>query len=285
MIKRVLEFLDLIMIGVLFGTTILINSGVSAAATNPAAVCDMQQAATVMGVTYSWQGACQDGLPAGRGEAKFPDGRRYFGDMVAGLFAGTGTLTLPGGERYTGEFAAGHFHGQGVYTFANGDRYVGEFRDGIFHGRGIYRKNGDEERYLAEYDHGTQTRLEVETPIGDLAGEPVLAGVQMEVLKRVAKVQAFIESSFGRPPIYTSGYRDAAKNAAVGGVLDSLHMQGRAVDLVVDGITPEQEDKIAAFAMRQGLWALWHGDGDNHHLHLQREEVEPAAASLDSSME
>ena len=237
-----------------------------------AALCDMKQAAAVMGTAYSWQGECLDGLPSGRGEAKFPDGRRYFGDMEAGLLAGTGTLTLPGGERYTGDFAAGQFHGQGVYTFANGDRYVGEFSNGIFHGRGVYRKKGDEELYLAEYENGEQTRLEVEVKIGSLASEPVLAGVQLAVLGRVAKVQDFIQRSLGLLPVYTSGYRDAAKDAAVGGVLDSLHMQGRAVDLVVDGILAEQEERIAAFAARQGLWALWHGDGDNHHLHLQWDE-------------
>ena len=59
---------------------------------------------------------------------------------------------------------------------------------------------------------------------------------------------------------------------AVGGVLHSLHLSGRAVDLVVDGITASQEELVAAYADQQGLWALWHGEGDNYHLHLQWNE-------------
>lgn len=278
MVKRKQELVVRRVSGILLAAMLLIHAGAYAAATQPAAACDMKAAAEAMGTAYVWQGECRDGLPTGRGEAKFPDGRSYYGDMVSGQFGGNGTLTLPGGERYTGDFASGHFHGQGVYTFANGDRYIGEFREGIFHGRGVYRKHDDDERYLAEYENGEQTRLEVEVKLDSLAAEPVLAGVQAEVLKRVAKVQAFILNSFGRMPVYTSGYRDAAKNAAVGGVLDSLHMQGRAVDLVMDGLSPEQEEQIANYAGRQGLWALWHGVGENHHLHLQ-EEGDPVARS------
>jgi len=232
----------------------------------------MKAAASVLGTAYVWSGECStDGLPSGRSAATFPDGRMFFGDMVDGLFQGSGTLTLPGGERYTGEFAAGRFHGQGVYNFANGDRYVGEFREGIFHGHGVFRKTGDEERYLVEYENGQQTRFEIDMG-ASLVNEPVLSGVRPEVLRRVAKVQAFIQRTFGLLSTYTSGYRDAAKNAAVGGVLDSMHMVGRAVDLVVDSITPEQEERIADYARQQGLWALWHGAGDNHHLHLQWDE-------------
>lgn len=258
-----------------------VAGGVSQAAAPPA-VCDMKAAAAVLGTPYVWLGSCRDGLPDGRGEAKFPDGRIYFGDMSGGLFAGTGTLQLPGGERYTGEFAGGRFHGQGVYSFANGDRYSGEFQDGIFHGRGVYRKQGDAEKYLAEYDHGAQTRLEAAVPLPALADEPVLAGVRPEMLQRVAVVQAYMERWLERRPVYTSGYRDAAKNAAVGGVLDSLHMKGEAVDLVVEGITAEQESRIAGFAASHGLWALWHGAGDNHHLHLQWDETQVSKVGEES---
>ena len=232
----------------------------------------MAAAVQAMGVSYVWSGDCQEGLPSGRGVATFPDGRLFVGDLEAGLFQGTGTLTLQNGERYTGEFAAGRFEGRGVYTFLNGDRYVGEFRDGLPHGSGVFRIEGDSERYLAEYENGKQTRLEVDAGAASLVNEPALVGVRPEVLGRVAKVQAYMQRTLGLLPIYTSGFRDAAKNAAVGGVLDSLHMAGRAVDLVVDGITSPQEELVAVFARQQGLWSLWHGTGENHHLHLQWNE-------------
>ncbi len=41
-----------------------------------------------------------------------------------------------------------------------------------------------------------------------------------------------------RPVVITSGYRSRALNRAVGGSLTSHHMQGRAADLIVPGMTP-----------------------------------------------
>lgn len=231
--------------------------------------CDMQAAARIMGTACSWDGACRDGLPAGRGMAKLADGRVYAGEMTAGLFEGSGTLTLPGGARYTGEFVRGAFEGQGVYTFPNGDRYVGGFEAGLMHGAGIYRRAGSTERYQVEYVRGEQVRFELEAPPAPLLDDPVLSGVISPALRRVAKVHHYILHTLGLTPTYTSGYRDPAKNAAVGGVLHSLHMMGRAADLVVSGISPEQEIMLAEYAREQGLVALWHGEGDKYHLHLQ----------------
>ena len=234
-----------------------------------APLCDTQAAVRVMGAAFSWDGACKDGLPAGRGMAKFVDGRVYAGEMAAGLFEGSGTLNLPSGARYTGEFSRGVFQGQGVYTFPNGDRYVGGFESGLMHGTGIYRRSGGAERYQVEYVKGEQVRFELEAPAVALLDEPVLSGVIAPALRRLAKVHHYVLHTLGLTPTYTSGYRDPAKNSAVGGALHSLHMAGRAADLVVAGITPEQERMVAEFAREQGLWALWHGEGDNYHLHLQ----------------
>jgi hypothetical protein len=240
---------------------------------NPS-LCDMQAAARVMGAAFSWDGACRDTLPAGRGMAKFTDGRVYAGEMMAGLFEGNGTLNLPAGARYTGEFSRGAFQGQGVYTFPNGDRYVGGFEAGLMHGTGIYRRAGGSERYQVEYARGEQVRFELEAPAVALLDEPVLSGVIAPVLRRLAKVHHYILHTLGLTPTYTSGYRDPVKNSAVGGALHSRHLMGRAVDLVVAGITPEQERMVAEYATEQGLWVLWHGEGDNYHLHLQMDSGE-----------
>ena len=241
----------------------------AAAGSTDSPLCDMQAAARVMGAAFSWEGTCRDGLPAGRGLARFVDGRVYAGEMAAGLFEGKGTLNLPGGARYTGEFARGVFQGQGVYTFANGDRYVGGFEAGLMHGTGIYRQAGGTERYQVEYVRGEQVRFELEAPAVALLDEPVLSGVIAPALRRLAKVHHYILHTLGLTPTYTSGYRDPVKNSAVGGALHSRHLMGRAVDLVVAGITPEQERMVAEYAADQGLWALWHGENDNYHLHLQ----------------
>ena len=233
--------------------------------------CDLPAAARVVGAEFFWEGACQDGLPTGRGMARFNDGRLYAGGMTAGMFDGDGTLTLSDGSRYTGEFIRGQYEGQGVYTFPNGDRYVGEFAAGQMHGRGIYRRLGGEERYEVEYERGKQIRFEVVVPAAMLLEEPALTGVLSPMLRQVVKVHQYILHTLGLRPTYTSGYRDASKNAAVGGALHSLHMAGRAVDLVVPGISSEQERMVADYARKQGLGALWHGEGENYHLHLQLE--------------
>lgn len=79
----------------------------------------------------------------------------------------------------------------------------------------------------------------------------------------------FIQKGFGTNPTFTSGYRTPEHNASVGGVPNSLHTAGRALDLVIPGLPPEQEELIAHMARRLGFSeVLWHGDGDNHHLHL-----------------
>jgi hypothetical protein len=234
-----------------------------------ASVCDEKAASRLMGAAYQWNGDCRDGLPEGHGTATFAEGWLFAGEMAAGLFEGNGTMTLPGGERYTGNFTAGRYQGQGVYTFSNGDRYVGEFQAGVMHGTGLFRPAGSDERYRVEYADGVRVSFEVEVQAASLLHEPVLSGVHPELLRRVAKVDHYIRLVLGLSPAYTSGYRDEVKNAAVGGVLYSLHIAGRAVDMVVEGIAPPQEELVAAFASQQGLWALWHGDGDGHHLHLQ----------------
>lgn len=48
-----------------------------------------------------------------------------------------------------------------------------------------------------------------------------------------------IRAELGGLPVHIlSGYRSAAHNQAVGGVPHSQHLQGRAADIVVDGVEP-----------------------------------------------
>ena len=48
--------------------------------------------------------------------------------------------------------------------------------------------------------------------------------------------------------------------------------RNRAKEAKKEAKRAEQEEQVAAQARTQGLWALWHGEGENHHLHLQWDE-------------
>jgi uncharacterized protein YcbK (DUF882 family) len=58
------------------------------------------------------------------------------------------------------------------------------------------------------------------------------------------------EGFFGKKIIMSSGYRDEAHNAAVGGADNSYHTKCMAADFYIPGVSKK---KLITFAMRQGL--------------------------------
>lgn len=58
----------------------------------------------------------------------------------------------------------------------------------------------------------------------------------MESLGLVVRVLNDVQRRFSRPVVVTSGYRCEALNKAVGGVPNSQHMLGEAVDFYVHGV-------------------------------------------------
>jgi uncharacterized protein YcbK (DUF882 family) len=59
-------------------------------------------------------------------------------------------------------------------------------------------------------------------------------------LKPLAVVLEAIRAKVGKPIKILSGYRSPAHNKAIGGADKSQHMQGRAADLQVEGLTGRQ---------------------------------------------
>lgn len=73
-------------------------------------------------------------------------------------------------------------------------------------------------------------------------------------LKRVAENLEIIREWLGNRPINpTSGYRSPAYNKIVGGVKNSYHPRGLAVDFTVKGMTPRQVQGILLVKWTGGL--------------------------------
>lgn len=70
------------------------------------------------------------------------------------------------------------------------------------------------------------------------------------MLTLILEVLQPLRNYIGKPIIITSGYRSIALNAKVGGVIDSQHVSGQAVDLIVYGLTV---DEIIAKVKASGI--------------------------------
>lgn len=70
-------------------------------------------------------------------------------------------------------------------------------------------------------------------------------GFPVEPSLATAKIDEAIREHFGKPLTITSGIRCARRNAEVGGVSNSQHVQGTASDIQVAGVSPAQ---VAAYA-------------------------------------
>lgn len=72
-----------------------------------------------------------------------------------------------------------------------------------------------------------------------LANEPPPEAIA-ELRRLCELVLQPLRDSMGVPVVVSSAYRSRAVNAAVGGAVSSAHLHGRAADIVVPGITPQQ---------------------------------------------
>lgn len=76
-------------------------------------------------------------------------------------------------------------------------------------------------------------------------------------IRRLARELQPIRNAIGRPMHVTSWYRPPAVNAAVGGASRSWHLKGLAVDVKVQGMTPQ--------AFQEWVIPRWNGGVGEHH--------------------
>lgn len=73
-----------------------------------------------------------------------------------------------------------------------------------------------------------------------------------------------LTQSWGQPLSVTSGYRDPATNARVGGARNSQHTHGNAFDISVAGMSPEQRLALATAARNAGFQGFGFYDNSLH---------------------
>lgn len=73
-----------------------------------------------------------------------------------------------------------------------------------------------------------------------------------------------LTQSWGQPLSVTSGYRDPAYNASVGGARNSQHTHGNAFDIDVSGMSPEQRLALATAARNAGFQGFGFYDNSLH---------------------
>lgn len=66
--------------------------------------------------------------------------------------------------------------------------------------------------------------------------------VHPELVEKLQKLR----NHFGKPVIINSGYRCAPHNRNVGGAAASQHLFGKAADIVVKGVSPEEVARVAS---------------------------------------
>lgn len=57
--------------------------------------------------------------------------------------------------------------------------------------------------------------------------------------ERLVSILECVRTKFGQPVIVTSGYRTPSYNCMIGGAIFSQHIYGRAADIVVGDVKPE----------------------------------------------
>ena len=128
----------------------------------------------------------------------------------------------------------------------------GESKIDIAFRDGSKATNYKESAPFAPITKGEMARIESEVG-GQKVGQeaPKLKGVNPELLTRLGTLQ----QQFGKLEI-TSGYRDPAHNAAVGGARGSQHTHGNAVDINVKGMSIAERLALIEAASQAGITGI-----------------------------
>jgi len=78
----------------------------------------------------------------------------------------------------------------------------------------------------------------------------------LEVFNNIVQLAENLEvvrAHFGAPITINSAYRSPVYNRSVGGAVNSQHLGGKAADVVIDGVTPDEVADAIDFLIEVGL--------------------------------
>lgn len=91
-----------------------------------------------------------------------------------------------------------------------------------------------------------------------------LNNIQLSIVKIADKVRVH----FGSPAIVTSGTRCSKHNAEVGGVRNSRHLEGKAIDFYVQGISGNELVEFTKTLVDRGLLRYTYRIGNTDAVHI-----------------
>ena len=131
---------------------------------------------------------------------------------------------------------------------ANGTRTLEEISDKLllYVYAGGVKSDGLEKRRKAEHElfntayssiKSNNSTIKSYSPLRDMYERGVYSELLIDdcMVGHLQKIRDY----YGKPIIITSGYRPEAYNKSVNGATSSLHIEGRAADIRIDGISPK----------------------------------------------
>jgi len=110
-------------------------------------------------ITYpdgeKYYGELLNGKRNGQGLLIYQNGSKYEGDFKNGIISGNGSLTIANGSKYTGQFENNKFNGRGTFLYADNSKYIGDFKDNQLHGYGTYYDPNGTVKATGLFENGT----------------------------------------------------------------------------------------------------------------------------------
>ena len=116
-----------------------------------------------------------------------------------------------------------------------------------------------------------ELNLDLSRPLPQQEGifDTNLSHTDKVVLQHATALNGWVFSNFGKDITVSGGWRDESYNAQVGGVPNSLHTRGYALDFDVSNCSEEERELIEDKARSLGFdEVLYHDAGTGMHLHI-----------------